>query len=429
MRFVSFLLIFLGLGGSVAAQPVPLVVGGLDAAGMKRYTKAEIVRISGLRVGQTVTVDELNQVVARMAGTGLFTQLNYRSSTVKGRTTIVFDVRESEWTMPVAFDNFVWFTDEALTAALRETVPSFDGTAPLTEGFVEFLTGELSALLAAKKVPGTIAFMPQGDMKTGGKIQGFLFKVQNPAPRLCSMKVNGASAIPEAELIAALAAAGSEYSRATVAAVARGTLTDLYRQRGHWRATFAAPKAALESGTACEGAAVTLAVEEGPAYAWERAEWIGTAALAGRDLDRLLPFTAGAVANIRTLEAGLREIQKAYRKQGYILQRAAYEPRLSDDTKRAIFEMRIDEGPQFRLGTVSFQGLGPKDADLLGQLWKLKTGDVFDASYPDQFFAEQIRPRLRPGATSPRIQLQLDQPNRLVNVSVVFASPGRQDAR
>jgi outer membrane translocation and assembly module TamA len=153
---------------------------------------------------------------------------------------------------------------------------------------------------------------------------------------------------------------------------------------------------------------------------WDRAEWIGAAALAPRDLDKLLAFSAGDLTNIRRLEAGLREVQKAYRKQGYILQRAAYEPRLADDTKRAIFEMRVDEGPQFRLGSVSFPGLGPKETELLAQLWKLKAGDVFDATYPDQFFAEQIRPRLRPGAAPPAIQLQLDQPNRLVNVRVAF---------
>jgi outer membrane protein insertion porin family len=418
MRYLSFFLFL--LVPSIAAQPVPLPIGELDAAGMRRYTKAEVVRVSGLRVGQTVTVDELNKVLERMARTGLFTQVNYRYNTIKGRATITFDVQESQWTMPVTFDNFVWFADEALTAALRETVPSFDGTAPLTDGFVEFMTGELSALLAAKKIPGTVTFMPQGDMKAGGKILGYLFKVQDPAPRLCSVKISGASAIPEAELVAALGTAGPDYSRATVAATARGTLTDLYRQRGHWRATLGAPKAALESGSSCEGAAVTLGVDEGPAYVWDRAEWIGAAALAPRDLDKLLAFSAGDLTNIRRLEAGLREVQKAYRKQGYILQRAAYEPRLADDTKRAIFEMRVDEGPQFRLGSVSFPGLGPKETELLAQLWKLKAGDVFDATYPDQFFAEQIRPRLRPGAAPPAIQLQLDQPNRLVNVRVAF---------
>ncbi|HEY7499462.1 MAG TPA: POTRA domain-containing protein [Vicinamibacterales bacterium] len=428
MLHLSLFLVLLSYSfdtGHVQAT-MSLVIGELDAAGMRRYTKAEIVRISGLRVGQTVTLDDVNKAMARMARTGLFTQLNYRYTTAKGRATITFDVRESEWTMPVTFDNFVWFADAALTAALRETVPSFDSTAPLTDGFVEYLTGELSTLLAAKKIPGTVAFMPQGDMRSGGKIQGYLFKVQNPAPRMCSMKINGASAIAENELTAALAAAvGAEYSRATVAATARGTLTDLYRQRGHWRAAFGAPQAALESGSSCDGAALTLAVEEGPAYAWDRAEWFGNAALAARDLDRLLALRAGDLANVRKLDDGLREIQKAYRKQGYMRQAANYVPRLSDETKRAIFEIRVDEGPQYRLGTVSFPGLGPKEAEMLGQLWKLKAGEVFDGSYPNEFFAQQIRPRLRPGAAPPRMQLQMDEANRLVNVSVVFGGPER----
>jgi len=71
-------------------------------------------------------------------------------------------------------------------------------------------------------------------------------------------------------------------------------------------------------------------------------------------------------------------------------------------------------------GTVSFPGLDPKSVEILNKEWKLKPGDVFDASYPGTFFADVIRPRLRPSTTPPETKLDVDEKNRLVNVGFVF---------
>jgi hypothetical protein len=47
---------------------------------------------------------------------------------------VTFTIEEAEWTMPVLLDNFVWFKDDEIVTALRQRIPSFDGTAPILEG-------------------------------------------------------------------------------------------------------------------------------------------------------------------------------------------------------------------------------------------------------------------------------------------------------
>lgn len=396
-----------------------LTVGAVEVNGARRYSKAEVVRVSGLQTGKTVSVDDLNAATARMAKTGLFNQLNYRYATAAGRTTITFDIEESAWTMPVVFDNLIWFTDEALVAALRETVPSFDGTAPVTEGFMEFLARELQTLIESRKIPGSVSFAPQGSLSKG--IESFAFKVATPSPKICSMTFAGASAIKEADLKNAVGfGPNTEYSRSYLASVSRGTLTNLYRQRGHWRAAMALPTATFEKSAECSGAAVTVTVDEGAPYQWDRADWAGHAAFAAADLDKLMPLKSGDLANITVIDDGIRRVQKAYGTRGYIMERASYTPRLNDSTHRAVFEVGIVEGPQFRLGTVSFHGLDPKGVETLNKEWKLKPGDVFDASYPGTFFDDAIRPRLRPSTTPPSTKLDVDEKNRIVNVGFVF---------
>ena len=120
------------------------------------------------------------------------------------------------------------------------------------------------------------------------------------------------------------------------------------------------------------------------------------------------------------LDEGLRRVQRAYGQRGYVLERATYTPRPDDLTRRVAFEIRVEEGPQFRMGTVEFPGLVPGDAAGLLARWQLKAGDVFDASYPDRFMDEEIVPRIPRGARMPAIESRADQQNRVIHVRYVF---------
>jgi len=403
---------------SATQSPVTPQLAGVEVNGARRYTAAEVMRTSGLAPGTAVTVADLDAATKRMAATGLFKQLNYRYVTKAGRMTVTFEIEESDWTMPVVFDNFVWFTDEEIIARVRESVPSFDGTAPATAGVPELLTRELQKLLDSRQIEGQVDFVPQGRLETG--IEKFVFRVREPAPKVCAIGFAGAAAIKDPELAGRLSLVGADYSKSYIVNASRGTLTDMYRQRGHWRASFGPPSATLQQGPACKGVAVTVTVDEGAQYAWDRAEWSGNSVLASRDLNALMPIENGDVASVAKVDEGLRGVRKAYGKQGYVQQRATYTPRLVDATRLAVFEIRIEEGPQFRAGTVTFPGLSPTDAATLTRQWRPRAGDVFDASYPERFFDEEILPRLRQSAKPPSTELQVDAQNRVVNVRFVF---------
>jgi outer membrane protein assembly factor BamA len=408
-------------GFETAAQSAnaPLTVAAVEVVGVRRYTPAEVTRVSGLQTGKSITTADLDAAVQRMAATGLFKRLNYRYATAAGRTTVTLEIEEADWTMPVVFDNFVWFKDDELIAALKQHVPSFDGTAPTTDGITDLISRELQKILAARQIAGRVDFVPQGSLNKG--IESFAFRVVEPAPKLCSLAFSGASVIKEQELVTVFSAVvGGDYSRSYVAATSRGTVVDLYRRRGHWRASVASPAETPVSTPSCNGAAVMVKVDEGVAYTWDRAEWSGNAAIASRDLDAIMPIKAGEVASVTRIDDGFRRVRTAYAKQGYIAQRATYVPRLDDATRKAVFDIKVEEGLQFRAGAVAFPGLAARDAELLGKQWQLQPGDVFDATYPDRFYTEVIRPRLPPGAKPPAMESQVDEKNRVVNVRFVF---------
>ncbi len=393
-------------------------LGDLQVTGARRYSVDEIKKVSALEIGKPASIPHLDAAAERMAATGLFKKVSYRYVTEGGRLIVTFEIEEAEWTVPVVFDNFIWFTDAQVVAAVRDVLPSFDGTAPATAGIPERITQALQQLLASNRLQGRVDFLPQAVLNKG--VEGYLFRVVDPGPTICALRFEGASALAQSDLAAALKTSiGSNYSRTFLVNASTGTLVDAYRRQGFWGATFDEPVTTLDAGKDCSVTA-TLRVNEGEPYSFAGAVWTGNAALASPDLDALLGIKAGEVAAMSKLDDALRRIGRAYSGQGYLVQRTTYAPRLDDSTRQVSFDMRVTEGPQFRLGTVEFVNLAPSDAAVLRKVWRIGPGDVYDSSYPEQFTKEEVVPRIPRGAKLPRTETDLDIKKGIVNVRLVF---------
>jgi outer membrane protein assembly factor BamA len=391
-------------------------LAAVQVAGAKRYSADDVTRLSGLVVGKPVTVADLQPAADRLTSSGLFKELRYRYVTAAKQMTVVFEFEEADWTVPVIFDNLIWFTDEELVAAVRRDVPSFDGTAPSNEGVPELIIGALQRLLDQRGIPGTAGIVPQTDLKT--KELRYLFSVKEPAPRVCTVSVDGATPDRRRDLLDAMrSVVGTGYSRFYMTGMAGGTLLDIYHRYGHWKAAFAPliARAVAE----CAGASVVLQVSEGPIYQWAGAQWSGNAAIPAGQLDKLLAMREGDVADSSKINDGLRRIKKAYGRIGHLLAAADPAPRLDDAATRAVFEMTVNEGPQFRMGTVQFIGFPESVADSLQKAWKLAPGAVYDDAYPGDFDVKEVVSRRRPGGKRPVMQMEIDRARRVVNIRFV----------
>jgi outer membrane protein insertion porin family len=244
----------------------------------------------------------------------------------------------------------------------------------------------------------------------------YIFSVKDAGLRTCTLSIPGAAGVPERDLVEAVRAyIGIDYSRFSFTSLAHGTLLQKYRQQGYWRAAFHEPVATLGSTSSCSGVAVTIAVDEGDPYGWDHAEWVGVSAIPPKDLDGLLGMKAGEPAGVSRIEAGLLVVTSAYAKQGYLLESATFTPTLDDAAKRAVFRMSVNEGAQFRMGTLEVVGFPEADAAKLKSKWRLKPGDVYDGSYLSEFLRVEVLPLRRPAAPEQR----LDQAARTVNVRIV----------
>ena len=416
MTLLLFLL-SLVLAPEPQSAPAEFQLGVVSVTGVSRYTSDEVTRLTALKPGQPIRPSDLDNVVKQLSSTGLFASVNYRYVTAGNRLDVTFDIEEPRWSMPVVFDNFVWLRDDELLAAVRQSVPTFDGTLPVNAEVTSYMTGVLQRLLDERRIRGQVEFTLHNN-QTIGKSQ-YLFSVKGTGLGVCALRVTGASVIPESELVAAAAElTRRDYSRFYLAELANATLRTMYQQRGYWRAEFRDPIATVGTAPdACAGVSVTLRVDEGAPYLWDRAEWRGVSAMPTKELDAALGLKPGDVADVTKMETGLRQVRGAYRHLGYMQMRSTMTPKPDDKTRRLVLDVAVEEGAQFRLGEVVITGLSDQDADALRKKWTLKAGAIYDDSYVQQFRREN-------GTPTRRLTLEpaIDAARKVIDLKILAAA-------
>lgn len=358
----------------------------IEVLGLKRIPPAQVIAASELKIGETVDSGDLDAAAARLMQSGLFKKLTYRVRGKAGQVTVTFEVEEANRNLPVVFENFVWFTDDVLADAIRNDIPFFNGTAPESGDATEKITQALQRLLNEKKIPGRVEVMPYTDLAKGK--QEFLFTVRGAKIPVCALRFPGSEAVPEAELIRASASLlNSDFSRKDIAGFANYSLFPLYRRLGRLRAQFqvATPALADNLPNCSSGVIVSVPVDEGDVYSWAAAEWTGNQSLSADELSAALGMKTGEIADGNKIDAGLKEVRKAYARKGYIAIRTNETYEFDGSAHWVRYRFAIQEGRQYRMGNLTINGLAPDLTQELKESWTLAAGAVFDQSYVDEF--------------------------------------------
>lgn len=420
---IMLLLALLMVGpGAVGQQPPPQAwrLHKIEITGLQRFKPEQIIPLSGLQPGQKVDVAALNMALERLRNTGFFINVGYRYTYVDDQLDVVFATEEAQWNLPVVFDNFVWFTDEEIISAVRQEVPTFAGFAPKSGGVINTITLALERLLREKKIAGQIEYLPA--YERSGADQEHIFSVKSASLKICALDFPGARSVPEVELLkTARPLINADYSRSFVAEFVKGNLVPVYRERGHLRVQFAPSQARPGTSADCRnGVSMALAVEEGPAYLWDKAEWTGNTALSAQELDGLLAMKADEIANGLKFDKGVKSLAAAYGKRGFITARLSLTPSFDDASHRVSYRIAINEGGQYRMGNLTINGLAENDAERLKKRWKLQAGEIYNAAYIEEFMKAAIPDNRVGKAMLTAVSVKPDRVNLTADVSFTF---------
>jgi outer membrane protein assembly factor BamA len=357
-------------------------------AGLNRFNETQASKATGLQTGDSVTQAQLAAAVDKLAKSGAFENVSFRYSTNGNSLNVEFQVAEISRLLPCVFDNFVWFSDAELDKALRNRVSFYAGGVPESGATSEEVRVALRDMVRANGISGEVTVIPS-IAGLGQPVSAFVYSVTGVAMPIRSIRFAGNAAITASSLQAASSQIiGRDYSVNFVSQFAGAGLVPLYRKQGYLRARFEKPDGApLHSNDTAivQPVVVALSVEEGSIFYWEKAEWTGNRIFTSEELNRLLGMKPKEVANQEKIDAGLTAIKRAYDTRGFI--EAAVKPKeiLDDNARLTIYDVAVDEGAQFHLGMVHFEGLPEVASKELIKSWQLKPGDVYDVSWYVRF--------------------------------------------
>jgi len=360
-------------------------IAAIQTEGLQSLTTETVIATSGLKVGDAFSVEATDAAAERLVSSGLFKKVGYRTRSAGSNVTITFQLEEVKGqSSTVVFDNFIWFSDEELAAAIKREVPSFNGSAPDIGNTTDAIKKALQNFLNEHKVEGQVEYnLTEHE---------HLFRVDGVSMKICKLHFPGAQSVPEEKLIQATRSQmDPDYSRQSAKTFPKYGLYPIYRELGHLRASFGAPVAKPEKNGDCEGVDLTIPVNEGVKYSWEKAEWSGNQVLSVKELDDALGMKQGEVANGKKFDKALTEVHKAYGKSGHIEAHLTPTPEFDDAAAKVTFKIAVTEGPQFHMGTVEFKGFSADDAFILNKRWGLKSGEIYDQTYVNQFFRTEAR--------------------------------------
>ncbi len=416
--FVVLLLLF---GAAPFSQGLPsnARLQAVEIVGAQRLTKADVVAGLGLRVNETITVANLEAAAERLVKSGLVSDVTFRF-TYRGLDVVAtFTISEVVPETAVVFDNFPWFSDDELSAAVRARFPAFDGgRIANTSEAVDQVTGALATLLAGRRLPGRVEHLPTLNATTGARTH--LFKVSGVSLPVCDVKLIGVQpALEDAVRRVSTPLRKRECSRSGNLAFLQGALEPLYRERGYLRQNVREVSGRLgDPASGCVGVVVVGTIEEGVTYTWQGVKWSGNHVLQAAQLDPLIPLRRNEVANGLKIDKGLKAVGRAYGRFGYLGVRVDPVPAFDDRLHEVVFEVKLEEGPQFRMGVLFLEGVDDESGRAIRGQWRLKAGDVYDEDHPFEFLDRQLRSRL--GAMKVTVTPNLAA--RTVDVTLRFGS-------
>lgn len=304
LLFLSALLVAPAWPGQSASD----AAGKLDSVrvtGSARFHSEQIVAAIGLRPGMMVTRDDLQKAANDLAQLGLFTGVQYRYATVETGVRAEYQVTDAPG-IPVAFDNFPWFTDEELTAAIQKSGVLFDGTAPQGGTILDAMCAALEKMIASRGVFTGVSHMLATAALGGAPIQQF--SVQRSDVKIAAVEFSDTLAQNDHAIHARLMdLVGQPYSRMLVNLFNIEQVRPAYLAHSFLEVRFGAPTCKFPEGAvgaAAKNVTVVVDVESGPAFAWSGVLWLGNTAVSLFELEQSIPLHQGDPADGTKIEAG-----------------------------------------------------------------------------------------------------------------------------
>ena len=118
-------------------------------------SQAELLALSGLTPGKTLTKDDIDAAAHRLDDSGLFGSVQY-NVTPGGALTFTLEPSAKAQMQEVRYVNFVWYNQTQLNDLVHARLPLFTGTVPSDGALKDQVAKALAAILKERGVDATV---------------------------------------------------------------------------------------------------------------------------------------------------------------------------------------------------------------------------------------------------------------------------------
>jgi outer membrane protein insertion porin family len=400
-----------------AAGQTAFPLENLTIQGNQRIPAAKIIAASGLKIGARVAKSDFDDARARLMATGAFESVGYifKPSADNAGFDATIEVAEVQQLYPYRFEDLP-VPDEQLRAALRQLSPLLGDEIPVTNQALDKYIDAIQRMTGSKmKIAGKLEPDAAGNM-------AIVFQPDVPRERVAEVKFSGNQILPSAALVQAFAAAavGTEYRETTMRVLLDSSVRPLYEARGRLRVSF--PKIETKPSLFTQGVQVIVTVDEGPCYSLGDVEIAGIPPSDGLEMAQAANLQPKDVADMDEVKAALDRVLAKYRSRGFLRASGKMDRRVDDQARKVSVTLHIDPGARYAMGELEIIGLDSSSEPEIRKMWKLKTGDPFNAEYPDVFLAEIRKQQVFDNLGQTRSETTIDDKNRTAGVKLYFSA-------
>ena len=399
-------------------QPPPGTLHTLTIQGAHLYQPADIVRFTGLHIGQKVTGPALESARQQLLASELFTDVSQRFRYSAGAVPaydVTFAITENEQTFPLRFDR-LGVSGDVIRTYLQAHVPLYADRIPATDAVLKRYTAAVEDALVQAHAPTKVRAQVSND---DPKQLAVLFTSTAPAKNISQVIVSGNQAIDSGTILRAVnqVAVGVPLSDSRLKLILYCSIKPLYAAKGFAAVTF--PKIDTEPSTANLGVVVKVQIQEGPQFKFGPIRFRGN----GVDEEEIrsnIPFKPGQLYNGDLVDNFRSELTRRMHRRG-LLDATITNETQPDDAHRVVAVIYdVTPGAVYNFERLDIHGLDSTTEPIVTKLWGEKPGKPFNPEYPEFFLKRLGEQNLFENLNDTRSDYHSNPSTHTVTVSLYF---------
>lgn len=361
--------VFAGWAGAQDYVPQKIAFTGSE------LSQAELLAFTGLRPGAPVTRGQMQAATNRLTGIGLFSNVKF---SFEGET-LTFALEPSPAVVPVQYDNFPWWDDKTLNAAVAAQVPLFHGALYPGGPMREEVTAALVSLLAAKSVRGaTISTAAVGN-ESHDQV-AIRYHIDTPPVVIAAFHIYGYTGVWTQPLEAVEKAAFGQKVDGAIRQKLADQVRAVYGKLGFidlQMTDLAWGQPQIVNGEIAVPLTTSITTEGGQ-YHVAGIHLNGDLFMKQDQFAHSAKLHPGDVANQEAWKQIQETVKAPYRTHGYLDAKLDAEPTLDRAQHTVDYTIAVEPGPVYRMGQLTLVNLDDKQKAELMPYWLLHPGDPFN---------------------------------------------------